>query len=173
MVIKTELCDFSSYRIYPGNGKLFIRRDGKPLWFGSSKAASLTMQNKKPAKLVWTQSWRIRNKKGLTDIVGKKRARKVTKIQRAFVGVDVEELKKRQSQSSAVRAKAQADALKKMGRGIERTRARALEWRSRTHASLANPFSERVSRWLLRCSTPILSVWWRGVALRAVRSVRA
>lgn len=87
-------------------------RDGKPLWFGSSKAASLTFQGKKPSKLVWTQSWRIRHKKGLTDIVGKKRARKVTKIQRSFVGVDISELRKRQNQSSAVRAKAQAEEKK-------------------------------------------------------------
>merc|ERR1712238_410889 len=53
----------SEYRIYPGNGSLFIRRDGKPIFLGSSKAYSLTMQRKKPAKLVWTQAWRRLHKK--------------------------------------------------------------------------------------------------------------
>ena len=84
------------------------------MWFGSSKAAALTEQNKKPAKLVWTQSWRIRNKKGLSDIVGKKKTRRTRKVARAMVGVSLDELKRRQTQSGAVRAKAQADSLKKL-----------------------------------------------------------
>ena len=94
MVIKTELCAFSEYRIYPGNGQLFIRRDGRPVTLGSSKAKSLLAQRKKPAKLVWTQRWRIQNKKGLSETTSKKRARKVVKIQRAVVGASMEEIKK-------------------------------------------------------------------------------
>ena len=62
-----ELCAMSEYRIWPGTGKLMIRRDGKPIFLGSSKAQSLTLQRKKPAKLVWTQAWRRLHKKGLSE----------------------------------------------------------------------------------------------------------
>ena len=33
MVIKTELCNFSGYRIYPGHGRRFIRGDGRVSYF--------------------------------------------------------------------------------------------------------------------------------------------
>ena len=95
MVIKTELCAFSDYRIYPGNGMLFIRRDGRPVTLGSSKAKSLMEQRKKPSKLVWTQAWRRANKKSLTETVLKKRSRKVTKVQRAVVGASIEDIRKK------------------------------------------------------------------------------
>lgn len=127
MVIATELCALSEYRIYPGNGKLFIRRDGKPIFFGSSKAQSLTMQRKKPAKLVWTQAWRRLNKKGLAETSLKKRARRSNKVARAVVGISLDDIRKRASQKPEVRTaqrdaalkevKARKTATKKSGRG--------------------------------------------------------
>ena len=112
MVIKTELCAFSDYRIYPGNGMLFVRRDGRPVTLGSSKAKSLMEQRKKPAKLVWTQAWRRSNKKSLTETVLKKRSRKVTKVQRAVVGASIDDIKKRATENKAFRSSA-IDAAKK------------------------------------------------------------
>eukprot|EP00562_Extubocellulus_spinifer_P013610 CAMPEP_0178556286 /NCGR_PEP_ID=MMETSP0697-20121206/9302_1 /TAXON_ID=265572 /ORGANISM="Extubocellulus spinifer, Strain CCMP396" /LENGTH=153 /DNA_ID=CAMNT_0020189325 /DNA_START=437 /DNA_END=898 /DNA_ORIENTATION=+ len=114
MVIATELCALSEYRIYPGNGKLFIRRDGKPIMFGSSKAFSLTMQRKKPAKLVWTQAWRRLNKKGATDAVIKKRARRTNKVARAVVGLSLDDIRKRATQKSEVRSAQRDAALKEV-----------------------------------------------------------
>jgi len=29
MVIKTELCSFSEYRIYPGHGRRYVAKDGR------------------------------------------------------------------------------------------------------------------------------------------------
>ncbi|CAN0390644.1 unnamed protein product, partial [Discosporangium mesarthrocarpum] len=58
MVIKTETCAFCEYRIYPGHGMRFIRRDGQPITLSSSKSKSLLNQRKKPAKLTWTQVMR-------------------------------------------------------------------------------------------------------------------
>jgi len=103
MVIATELCALSEYRIYPGNGKLFIRRDGKPVYLGSSKAYSLTLQRKKPAKLVWTQAWRRLHKKGLAETTQKKRTRRVAKVARAVVGASLEDIKKKATRTSAQR----------------------------------------------------------------------
>uniref|UniRef100_A0A7S1CZU8 Large ribosomal subunit protein eL24-related N-terminal domain-containing protein n=1 Tax=Cyclophora tenuis TaxID=216820 RepID=A0A7S1CZU8_CYCTE len=114
MVIATELCALSEYRIYPGNGKLMIRRDAKPIFLGSSKAYSLTMQRKKAAKLVWTQAWRRLHKKGLSETTTKKRTRRTNKVQRAVVGASLEEIHKRASQKSEVRAAQREAALKEV-----------------------------------------------------------
>ena len=47
MVVKTELCAFSEHRVYPGHGIKFVRRDGQPLTFRTSKAVSMYHQKKK------------------------------------------------------------------------------------------------------------------------------
>ena len=41
---------------------------------------------------MWTQSWRRLNKKGKDDGVSKKRSKKVARVQRAIVGVSLEEV---------------------------------------------------------------------------------
>mmetsp|Transcript_28168 Transcript_28168/g.46663 ORF Transcript_28168/g.46663 Transcript_28168/m.46663 type:complete len:134 (+) Transcript_28168:241-642(+) len=91
-----------------------IRRDGKPVYVGSSKAFSLTMQRKKAAKLVWTQAWRRLHKKGLTETTNKKRARRSNKVQRAVVGASLEEIKKKAAQKSDFRAAQRDAALKEV-----------------------------------------------------------
>ncbi len=63
MVVKTEPCSFTEYRIYPGRGKKLAARDGKVYYFISTKANSLFRQRKKAVKLTWTQAWRRFNKK--------------------------------------------------------------------------------------------------------------
>lgn len=91
-----------------------IRRDGKPIWLGSSKAYSLTIQRKKAAKLVWTQAWRRLHKKGLQETVTKKRNRRAGKVQRAVVGASLEEIKKKAAQKTELRSASQAAALKEL-----------------------------------------------------------
>ena len=54
-MVKTEKCAFSEYPIFPGHGTKYVRKDGQPLIFGSSKAKSLYLQRLKPSKLMWTQ----------------------------------------------------------------------------------------------------------------------
>ena len=93
MVIKTELCAFSEYRVYPGHGQKFVRRDGQPILLSTSKCKSMYHQRKKPQKLMWTQSWRRLNKKGKEEGVVRKKARKVVKAQRAIVGATLDQLK--------------------------------------------------------------------------------
>lgn len=91
-----------------------IRRDGKPLWMGSSKAFSLTVQRKKAAKLVWTQAWRRLHKKGLTETTTKKRTRRAGKVQRAVVGATLEDIKKKAAQKSKLRSESKEAAVKEL-----------------------------------------------------------
>lgn len=91
-----------------------IRRDGKPIWLGTSKAHSLTIQRKKAAKLVWTQAWRRLHKKGLAETTTKKRTRRANKVQRAVVGASLEDIRKRATEKSSVRTAAREAALKEM-----------------------------------------------------------
>jgi large subunit ribosomal protein L24e len=90
-----------------------IRRDGRPIWLGTSKSYSLTIQRKKAAKLVWTQAWRRLHKKGLTETTTKKRNRRAGKVQRAVVGASLEDIKKKAAQKTEIRT-AQAAALKEL-----------------------------------------------------------
>lgn len=91
-----------------------IRRDGKPVFMGSSKAYSLTLQRKKPAKLVWTQAWRRLHKKGITETSQKKRVRRTNKIARAVVGASLDDIKKKATQKSDFRAAQRDAALKEV-----------------------------------------------------------
>ncbi|EQC33454.1 50S ribosomal protein L24e [Saprolegnia diclina VS20] len=121
MVIKTDTCAFSESRIYPGHGTRLIRKDGNAFMLLNSKCKSLFLQRKKPAKIVWTLGWRRMNKKLRVEEVSRRRARKTTKIQRAIVGVSVEDLKKKRNQKPAVRAAARDAALKE---AKDRTKAK-------------------------------------------------
>merc|ERR1712039_529607 len=112
MVIKTELCPYTEYRIYPGRGQKFVAKDGKMHFFISTKAASLFHQKIKPVKLRWTQAWRRMNKKGKVDETGKKRTRKVQKFRKAIVGMSLDDIKKKKAQKPELR-KAAAEAAAK------------------------------------------------------------
>mmetsp|Transcript_8441 Transcript_8441/g.16928 ORF Transcript_8441/g.16928 Transcript_8441/m.16928 type:complete len:148 (-) Transcript_8441:53-496(-) len=114
MVIKCDTCSFSDFKIYPGHGMRFIRRDGQPTVFITSKARSMYMQRKKPAKLTWTITWRRMNKKGQVEAVTRRRARKTTKFARAIVGASLEELKKKRNQRPEVRAAQREAALREV-----------------------------------------------------------
>ena len=91
-----------------------IRRDGKPIWMGTSKAYSLTLQRKKAAKLVWTQAWRRLHKKGITETTTKKRTRRANKVQRAVVGASLEDIKKKAPEKSGFRSQQREAALKEV-----------------------------------------------------------
>jgi large subunit ribosomal protein L24e len=115
----------SEYRIYPGHGKLFIRRDAKPVWLGSSKAYSLTLQRKKPLKLTWTQAWRRLHKKGLAETQAKKRNRRTTKVARAVVGLALEDIQSKASTKPEVRTAQREAALKEVKARKEANKAKS------------------------------------------------
>mmetsp|Transcript_107573 Transcript_107573/g.131249 ORF Transcript_107573/g.131249 Transcript_107573/m.131249 type:complete len:160 (+) Transcript_107573:94-573(+) len=103
MVIKTDLCSYTEYRIYPGHGQKFVAKDAKVSFFISAKADSLFHQRIKPVKLRWTQAWRRMNKKGKVEEGGKKKARKAQKFQKAIVGMSLDDIKKKKAQKPELR----------------------------------------------------------------------
>merc|ERR1712048_842756 len=112
MVIKTDLCAYTEYRIYPGRGQKFVAKDAKVSFFISAKADSLFHQRIKPVKLRWTQAWRRMNKKGKADESAKKRTRKAQKFQKAIVGMSLEDIKKKKAQKPELRQQAKDAAAK-------------------------------------------------------------
>jgi len=105
MVIKTEPCSFCEYRIYPGRGRKFVAKDGKISYFISTKVASLYHQRKKAVKLTWTQAWRRFNKKIKVNEVAKRRTKKTTRVQKAIVGISLDEIKRRRAEKPEEREK--------------------------------------------------------------------
>ena len=105
MVTKTDPCSFSEYRIYPGKGKKFAAKDGKVYYFISHKVASLFHQKKKAVKLTWTQAWRRFNKKIKVDEITKRKTRKTTRVQKAIVGMSLDEIMRRKNEKPEEREK--------------------------------------------------------------------
>ena len=112
MVVKYDKCAFSEFNIFPGHGMKFVKRDGTPLMVISRKCKSLMNQRKKPAKLTWTQRWRIMNKKSLAESGAKKRTRRVVKVQRAIVGTSADDIKKLRTQKPELRSAQREAALR-------------------------------------------------------------
>merc|ERR1712062_191641 len=80
MVTKTEKCSYTEYKIVPGRGSRFISKDGRTHYFISTKARSLEHQ--------------------------KKKSRKTTRIQKAVVGMSIEEIRRKKAESREDRDKA-------------------------------------------------------------------
>lgn len=112
MVIKTDPCAFSELKIYPGRGIRFVARDGKVHFFISSKTKSLFHQRIKPVKLTWTQASRRFNKKTKVVDIQKKRTKKTTRVQKAVVGMSLDEIKRKRSEDANQRD-ANLEAVKK------------------------------------------------------------
>ena len=105
MVTKTDKCSYTEYKIIPGRGTRFISKDGRVHYFISSKARSLFHQKIKPVKLTWTQAWRAFNKKDTAEKVVRKTKRRVVRVQKAVVGMTLDEIKRRQQESKEDRQK--------------------------------------------------------------------
>lgn len=115
MTIRTEICAFSEYRIYPGHGIKYIRRDGQAVLVGTHKCMRMVIQQKKPGKLQWTQSWRKMNKKGKDEGGSRKKSRKTARVARGIVGMSADDLKnKRKATVPKVASAASAAAAKEV-----------------------------------------------------------
>mmetsp|Transcript_23143 Transcript_23143/g.69337 ORF Transcript_23143/g.69337 Transcript_23143/m.69337 type:complete len:161 (-) Transcript_23143:81-563(-) len=125
MVIKTDLCSYTEYRVYPGGGQKYIAKDGKVSFFISKKAESLFHQRIKPVKLRWTQAWRRMNKKGTANEQVKKRTRKVQKFQKAIVGMSLEDIKKKKAQKPEFRQQAKEAAAKEAKARVQQKKTAA------------------------------------------------
>lgn len=105
MVTKTELCEFSEYRIYPGRGSRYVTKDGKVHIFMTKKSSALFKLKKKAAALTWTQTWRRNNKKIKSEDLAKRRTKKTTRVQKAVVGMSLDEIRRRKNEKPEDRDK--------------------------------------------------------------------
>ena len=65
-------------------------------------------------KLTWTQAWRRHNKKIKVDETQKRRTRKTTRVQKAIVGISLNEIKRRRNEKEQERDKKLEDAKKEV-----------------------------------------------------------
>ena len=114
MVTKTELCSYTENKIWPGRGRRHIGRDGKTYYFISCKARSMFHQKIKPVKLTWTLAWRRFNKKIRVDELNRKRKTKTRTVQKAVVGMSLDEIKRRKAETREERDKTHDAALKQI-----------------------------------------------------------
>merc|ERR1712036_141169 len=95
MVVKTETCNYSGFRIYPGHGKKFVRSDQKMFTFITAKSERCFKMKRRNLTTKWTVQYRRINKKGTLEEAEKRRkAKKSTVTQRAISGISAEMLEK-------------------------------------------------------------------------------
>merc|ERR1712071_696850 len=109
-IMRTEICQFSGLKIYPGHGKSFIRFDGKKVILINGKSEKLLRKKKNPRKITWTILYRRKHKKGtMTEIDARKRSRRALKTQRGVAGKNWAEIQAMKTVKPEVR-KATRDA---------------------------------------------------------------
>jgi len=112
--MKTEVCNFSGYKIHPGKGIRFIRGDCRVFVFLSNKCEASFHMRRNPRKITWTQIYRRVHKKGTLEETQKKKARKTQKVQRAIVGATLEVIKAKRNQKPEQRAAQRESALREI-----------------------------------------------------------
>merc|ERR1712025_453731 len=78
------------------------------------KVFRLHLQSKKPAKLRWTVDWRRKHKKAAVLKSTHRIKKKTTRTTRAIEGLLLAEIKKKQSETDAVRRKQRNEKLQKL-----------------------------------------------------------
>ena len=95
MVVKTEVCNFSELKIYPGKGIRMITKDGKLVNLINRKAKSFYLRKTKGQVIRWTVIWRRVNKKMKTETGAKKRRKKAKQVVKGIQGLDKDEILRR------------------------------------------------------------------------------
>ena len=123
MVTKTETCHFSEYKIYPGRGHKFVRKDGRTFFFLNRKNRKLYQQGIKASELTWTPMWRRKNKKGAYAKTVRHRTKRTTRKMKAIVGMSLAEINRIRNQGQKerekMRDKIKEDQKKKKQKQIE------------------------------------------------------
>lgn len=104
MVVNTEICSYSEMKIWPGRGSRFVAKDSRTHIFLNSKVKCMFHQRIKPAKLTWTQTWRRLNKKVKQELVQKSKIKRKIRTEKAIVGANLDEIRKRRNEKPEVRA---------------------------------------------------------------------
>jgi len=114
MVIRTEVCLFSEFRIYPGRGCKYVSKDGKTNTFISKKSRRLFLKKVKNQRIKWTTAWRRLNKKIKTEEFSKKKKRRAVKIQKGIVGISLDEIKRKRAEKPELRAAQREQAMREI-----------------------------------------------------------
>merc|ERR1712053_7955 len=129
--MRTEICQFSGLKIFPGHGKIYVRADGKKVHLINGKSETLFKNKKNPRKVTWTILYRRKNKKGtMTEIDAKKRKRRVVEQSRGAGSLSWAEVQAKKAQRPEIR-KAQKEA------AIEKAKAKKKEQASRKKVASA------------------------------------
>lgn len=123
MVVKTEICNFTEYKIYPGHGQKFIGKDSKLVWFISRKAEQLWHQKIKAAKLTWTQAWRRMNKKAKIDSGTRRKRTKTVKAAKAIAGLSLEDMRRKRANKDTLRKEAKQDAVEEAKKRVQKKKS--------------------------------------------------
>lgn len=128
MVTKTDLCSYTENKIYPGKGRRHIAKDGRLYFFINNKARMMFHQRVKAVKLTWTLAWRRFNKKIRVDELSKKRTRKTVRVQKAVVGMSLDEIKRKKAETRDERDKKHDAALQEVkARKVKEMQAKKAE----------------------------------------------
>merc|ERR1712080_676244 len=115
MVVKTEICNYSGFRIYPGHGKKFVRSDQKMFTFITAKTERCFKMKRRDLTTKWTVQYRHINKKGSVEEAEKRhRAKKSVVKTREIVGLSAEMLEKKRQARPATKDKQRDAALKEL-----------------------------------------------------------
>merc|ERR1712139_418426 len=115
MVVKTETCNYSGFRIYPGHGKKFVRSDQKMFTFITAKTERCFLMKRRNLTTKWTVQYRRINKKGSVEEAEKRRRAKKSVVKtREIVGLTAEMLEKKRSARPAAKDKQRDAALKEL-----------------------------------------------------------
>merc|ERR1712184_208179 len=100
-MVRTQLCQFSAMKIYPGHGKDFIRYDGKRIVLINGKSERLFRKKKNPRKITWTVLYRRKHKKGtMTELDARKRNKRAVKVNRGIGGQSWAEIQAKKNQKT-------------------------------------------------------------------------
>merc|ERR1712022_64087 len=115
MVVKTELCNYSGFRIYPGHGKKFVRSDQKMFTFVTAKAEACFKMKRRNLTTKWTVQYRRINKKGTLEESEKKRRSKKTVVRtREIIGLSKETIEKKKAAKPVAKDKQKDSVLKEI-----------------------------------------------------------
>merc|ERR1711998_11795 len=115
MVVKTELCNYSGFRIYPGHGKKWVRADQKMFTFITGKTEACFKMKRRNLTTKWTVQYRRINKKGTLEEAEKRRkAKKSTVRSRVISGISEQLQEKSRSARPAAKSKATEAAPKEL-----------------------------------------------------------
>ncbi|KAL3881430.1 hypothetical protein ACJMK2_027872 [Sinanodonta woodiana] len=110
--MKIELCSFSGYKIYPGHGKKVVKTDGRVFQFLNGKCEASHGMKRNPRQINWTVLYRRKHKKGQTEEVSKKRARRAIKTHRAITGATLSDIMAKRNQKPEVRKAQREQAIR-------------------------------------------------------------